>query len=93
MKELCLPTSTLYACLLLICNPYPSDNESNCNPLNWNPECTKGDCDDCGGEQWVEDLLSKIKEKDLQEKNVIFTHWVTEKEDKKTKLDFEKGEV
>ena len=61
-RSLTIPTSTLDVCLQLVCNPQPLDRDtSNRNPLKWNPTCTKGNCVDCGGIEWLEKLLDQTK--------------------------------
>ena len=62
-KELCVPQSTLDICLYLICKPCHTDQNDKTNPLNWNPICTKGECSDCGPNNWMEIFVRNIKEK------------------------------
>ena len=59
-KDLIVPTSTIDICLKMICSHHANDAKANRNPLNWDPNCTKGRCQDCGGTDWFADLKHNI---------------------------------
>ena len=86
MKNLLLPTSTIDVCLVMICNPNKENAEINRNPLNWNPKCTKGDCDKCPGNSWFASLLKTItSNNELKKKDITCSQWISEREGKKTR--------
>ena len=89
--ELCIPSSTIDACLCIICNPSPENEGLNRNPLNWKPECTKGECEQCKHVQWHENLLHQIEERELQNKIISYTQWVSEKDCKNNKQILQKN--
>ena len=84
-KDLIVPTSTIDVCLKMICSHHANDAKANRNPLNWDPNCTKGRCQDCGGSDWFADLKHNIALKDLDEKIISYSQWIKEKDGEKRK--------
>ena len=85
-KHLLLPTSTIDLSLQIICPPFPQDPDNakaNRDPLNWNPNCTKGLCPNCGGNEWFEEL--KKNSSQLSDKIITYTQWVKEEDNGKKK--------
>ena len=78
--DLLIPTSTISLSLLGICKP--PDNLDARNPLHWNMNCTKGTCNKCGFNNWFNSLLLSVKEKNLSGKNITYSNWVTEYDEK-----------
>ena len=84
-KDLIVPTSTTDICLKIICPPYLNDVKCNCNPFNWDPNCTKGTCQNCVGSKWFDDLKYNTALKELHEKITSYLKWIKEKDGKKSK--------
>ena len=62
----------------MICKPCDADQNSKIDPLNWNRTCTKGECNDCGPNDWMDDFVKTIKEKKLDTKEITYSQWITE---------------
>ena len=97
--ELVLPKSTLDVSLKLICNPYPENEQMNRDPLNWHLNCTQGNCHNCSSDEWLKDLLERIKGKKilteiegesrirgLNEIDITYSQWVRERNDGKSQV-------
>ena len=78
-KDLLLPSSTIDICLQIICSP----SENPRNPLDWKPECTKHNCNDCGAMQWFNQLKQRVKDRDLGKESITYSQWVKEKDGEK----------
>ena len=83
-NNLIIPKSTIDICLELICNPDKSNADTNRDPLNWKPDCTKGNCDKCNGAKWFSDLEQKLLDCNLDEKDISYSQWKRIKDGKKS---------
>ena len=79
-KDTCIPASTLDICLEYICNPHPESPDLNRNPLNWSIECTKGNCEKCGVNPWLESLEGKMIERKVDGMDITYSQWVREED-------------
>ena len=79
-KDLVISSSTIDLCLLGICQP--KDTAAIRNPLSWNMKCTKGNCEKCGFDSFIDAIKNSIIERKLSKKKITFSQWVKEYEEK-----------